>query len=67
MRGAICPEGTIDPDTGAAGGARRGIVKVECPRTADVLDFPPPYLAFRGLVKSRANEQTRTSTTPMKR
>lgn len=31
----------MDPDTGAAGGARRGIVKVECPRTADVLVFPP--------------------------
>lgn len=59
MRGAICPEDIIDPDTGAAGGARRGIVKVECPRTADVLEFPPPYFAFRGLVMPRANNQTR--------
>lgn len=49
MRGAICPEDIIDPDTGADGGSPRGLVKVDCPRTADVLVFPPLQCAFRGL------------------
>lgn len=41
MRGAICPEDIMDPDTGADGASLRGFVNADCPRTVDVLVFPP--------------------------